>query len=877
MKWLLSELLTSILFCSMAVAQQPATNLALVAQASTSFVSGHETITALNDGFDPRHSDDKSHGAYGNWPRSGTQWVQYDWSQPVFINRVDVYWFDDARGVRLPKACRLQYWDGSQFVDVPDARSLGLVKNTFNSTTFAEVKTTRLRLEMDSDGTFSTGLLEWRVYDSGKSPNFAPIVEAGIDRVLVMPGRTYLSGIIRDDRKSNPTPAARWSRDSGPGEVSFQDAAAPVTTATFSAPGDYILRLTADDGQLSASSTLAVKVTSPPPPRPLSVVHTGPYRLNSPFWDARIKALIVNWIPHCYNMMTDLSVKEGGIDNFVQAGNKLAGRPHTGHTGAVFANAWVHNTVESMCIALMIDPQGDGQLIAAQKAIKITLDDWIPKILSAQEPDGYLQTFYTLNNVRRWTNKHDHEDYLAGYFIEASLAHFQMTGRADRRMYDAARRLADCFDRNVGPQSGRKWYGGHQELEQALVRLARVVDEVEGPGAGRRYVELAKYTMDCRQGGDEYDQSHLPVTRQYEAVGHAVRAVYSYSGMADIAMQTGDIDYHSAVRSLWDNIVNKKYYVTGGVGSGETSEGFGRNYSLPNNAYCESCAGCGELFFQHKMHLIWQDAKFADLYEETIYNAILGGIDLEGRNFTYTNPLDSGHARYKWHVCPCCVGNIPRTLMMLPTWMYSRSADSLYVNLFVGSTINVGQVAGTDVQVVQATDYPWHGKVAITVNPAQEKSFSLHIRVPDRSVSNLYTSSPDSDGISSITLNDQTISPSIEKGYAVLTRTWKAGDTVTLELPLRPQRVKCIDKVSANVGRVALRYGPLIYNIESVDQNIELVLGPDSPLAVEWRQDLLGGVMAITGRFTNGSPMLSIPNYARNNRGGRAIVWMKDR
>jgi DUF1680 family protein len=529
-----------------------------------------------------------------------------------------------------------------------------------------------------------------------------------------------------------------------------------------------------------------------------------------------------------------------------------------------------------MCVALMVDPQGDQEIIAAQKAMREKLNDWIPKILSAQEPDGYLHTAYTLSGRPRWTNKGDHEGYTAGYFIESAIAHYMMTNRTDARLYEAARKLADCWCNNIGPAPKKYWYDGHQELEQALVRLARFVDDVEGAGKGRKYVELAKFLLDCRRNGGEYDQSHLPVIEQYEAVGHAVRAVYSYSGMADIAMETGDVNYHSAVNSLWDNIVNKKYYVTGGVGSGETSEGFGKDYSLPNNAYCESCADCGELFFQHKMNLLCQDAKYADLYEETIYNAILGSMDLEAKNFAYTNALDSRGARYPWHNCPCCVGNIPRTLLMLPTWMYSKSADSIYVNLFIGSTVSVGKVAGTDVQMVQATDYPWSGKVGITVNPEAEKDFAIKIRVPNRNVSGLYTSTPDSDGILAISVNGSPITPDMDKGYATIRRTWKASDRIDLVLPMKVQRVKASNKVSADVGRVALRYGPLVYNIESVDQDVDLVLAPDSVLSTKWKSDLLGGVMVINGAFSNGAAMTAIPNCARSNRGGRSIVWLRD-
>jgi DUF1680 family protein len=349
-------------------------------------------------------------------------------------------------------------------------------------------------------------------------------------------------------------------------------------------------------------------------------------------------------------------------------------------------------------------------------------------------------------------------------------------------------------------------------------------------------------------------------------VGHAVRAVYNYSGMADVAVETHDPDYQSAVKSLWHNIVNKKYYVTGGVGSGETSEGFGPNYSLRNGSYCESCSSCGEIFFQWKMSLAYHDAKYVDLYEETMYNALLGGTDLEGRNFYYTNPLDANGPRTSWHVCPCCVGNIARTLLMLPTWVYAKSADGVYVNLFVGSTITVENVGGVDVQMMQATDYPWKGKVSITVNPKVDKNFSVRIRVPNRSVSSLYQSTPDANGITSVAVNGAAVKPAIDKGYAVITRAWKAGDKIDVVLPMKVQRVRASDRIEADRNKVALRYGPLIYNIEKVDQDITKALSPESALTTEWKSDLLGGVMVIKGKFADGSPMMAIPNYARTNR-----------
>jgi len=872
-------------FSSVAYARQadsvaePSTNLALVATASTSFVSGHETITALNNGYQPAHSDDKSHGAYGNWPQSGTQWVQYDWSQPISTGKIDVYWFDDNRGVRLPKACRLKYWDGKRFAAVENPTGLGLARNQLNTTTFTEVSTSKLRLEIDSNGTFSTGILEWRVYDSGKSPDFPPSVKAGIDRVVVMPGKTYLQGAIRAAGNSKAALGVVWSKASGPGTVIFERADAAATTARFSAAGQYVLKLTAHAGQLSGSDTVRATVDPPAPATHLAPVLTKRYKIDNRLWSGRTKKIIVNWIPHCYEKLSEPGLAEGGFNNFIRAADKLAGKPFDRRQGPPWSDAYVHNTVESMCLALTVDPQGDAQIIAAQKAIRAKLEDWIPKILAAQEPDGYLQTHFTLSQgLSHWNpaTRGDHEGYTAGYFIEAALAHYLMTGKTDPRMYRAARRLADCWCANLGPTPKKSWYDGHQELEQALVRLGRFVNEEQGPGKGQKYIDLARFLLDCRRDGSPYDQSHLPLTRQYEAVGHAVRAVYVYSGMADVAMETGDADYRSAVKSIWSNIVNKKYYVTGGVGSGETSEGFGPNYSLGNNAYCESCSGCGELFFQHKLNLAYHDARYADLMEETLYNAVLGDLDLEAKNFTYTNALDSSESRYPWHGCPCCVGNIPRPLLMLPTWMYAKSAESLYVNLFIGSTVTVENVAGTNVEMVQATDYPWSGKVSITVNPSAAKTFSVKVRVPNRSPSGLYTSTPKCEGLTSLSVNGASISPVLDKGYAAISRTWRTGDRIDLVLPISVQRVKASNKVAADVGRVALRYGPLVYNIESVDQEVDLVLGPNSALSTEWNGNLLGGVMVIQGVFTNGKTMMAIPNYARNNRGGRSLVWMKD-
>ena len=867
----------------------PGANLAPVAKASSSYISGDTALQALHDGVEPIRSDDRSRGSYGNWPSRGTQWVQYEWSAPISTRAIEVYWWNDRRGVRTPRACRLLCWDGSSFVPVSNPIGLGVELDGFNVTTFDEVTTSKLRLEIDGDGTFSTGILEWRVSDTGDSPDFPPIVAAGPDRSVIAGGKTYLAGTAQALERPGAAPlASRWSKRSGPGTVEFADPSALRTTAEFSAEGEYVLELTSSRGELSDSSTLRVKVVPAPPARNLGIVDTKRYSIQSPLWRDRAKAIIVGWIPHCIERISDPEVVEGGLNNLRDAASKLRGEPHEEHRGYVFSNAWVLNTIEAMCVALMVDPEEDEEFRTAQDTIRATLEEWVPLVLAAQEPDGFFQTWYTLTGNDRWAPEHRraHSGYVAGYFLEAAIAHRMLTGDDADPLYLAAKELADSWDRAVGPPPKRAWYTGHQGLEVALVRFGRFVNDLEGEGAGERYILLAKFLLDGRGGGTEYDQSHLPVTQQYEAVGHAVRASYSYAAMADVAMETGDIDYHSAVASLWDNIVHRKRYVTGGIGSGETSEGYGLDYSLPHSAYCESCSSCGEIFFQHRLHLTTHEAKYVDLYETTLYNALLGSLDLEGENFFYDNPLVNDRARYPWHVCPCCVGNIPRTLLMLPTWMYSRDDENLYVNLFLGSRVTVDDVAGTSVELVQETDYPWTGDVTLRVDPAESRTFSLHVRVPRRDVSELYVLTPERVGVPSFTINGARAVPRWERGYAVFDREWQRGDIVQWTLPLPVQVIRADSRVQATRGQIAFRRGPVIYTVEAIGQEIDRPCDPHPELRPRWAPDLLGGVVVLEGTWSDGSSLTAIPYHGRANRlrdGAddqpeipRSTVWVKE-
>ena len=385
----------------------PPANLALVATATTSFVSGHETIHALNNGFDPRNSNDKRHGAYGNWPRKGTQWVQYTWSQPIHTGKIDVYWFDDHNGVRLPSGCRLKYFDGKQFVSVVNANGPGSKKTNStrrpSTTSIQQSSVWRSIPAANRPESFSGGFTIAAIRRDSRP--WSSRGSTGLSCCRARPGSVaafaafqtsagFLSARQRIHRRNYGT--RFLVRATSPLITLNRQIQQPPSRRQV----QYVLKLAAFDGPLCGEDTVRVHVVSPPPDKPLQPVATTTYRVTNPLLFARLKQTIIHWIPHCYEKLSDPDLPEGGIENFTQAGNKLAGRPYVGHRGPPWPNAYVHNTVESMCLALMFDPHDDREIIAAQAAIRKKLDDWIPKILSAQEPDGYLQTFYTLERTK---------------------------------------------------------------------------------------------------------------------------------------------------------------------------------------------------------------------------------------------------------------------------------------------------------------------------------------------------------------------------------------------------------------------------------------------------------------------------------------------
>lgn len=644
-------------------------------------------------------------------------------------------------------------------------------------------------------------------------------------------------------------------------------------------------------------------------------VETERYTVDSPLWWPRIRHLVVNYVPFLMDMIeNDRSVWKI-FSRYKAVAERREGKDVPNPCMHNWAEATLLNAFESMCWALTVDPRGDPEMVAAQKRIRDGVERWIPVILGAQEPNGYLCTDVQMRGFPRFISpktlgvrqgeerlpelaEDHHEGYMMGYLIECAIAHYQATGGKDLRMYRAAKRGADLFCNSLGDPPKTEWQPDHAELEQAMARFSLLVDQVEGAGAGDKYLRFAKWLLDHRgvtpPHSDGYRQKDKPLAMQMEPYGHAVMFGYLYAGAADVARLSGDKTLADASDRIWEGLVNGKMYLTGATGSAD--EEFRKSYFLPNNALMgETCASCANLFFQQNMNLLHGDAKFADVAETVLYNGILGSIALDEPKWQYFNPLDqlqSGHPTGRHNNKPdCCSGNVSRTLLRLPTWIYAQSAHGITVNQFIGGRVMLRGVAGTDVEMVQQTDYPWDGKVSLTVNPADSRTFALRIRVPQRNAGTLYKGEPAVGGIGDVTLNGSAIKPEIRDGYAVIERTWSRGDRIDFRLPLEVQRVHADERVEADRGRVALQFGPLVYNVESVDlpkgkSLDEVQLAPDARLTSAWEPSLLGGVRVIRGEFSDGTPLLAIPHYARMNRiqdpppaigPVRSMVWIREK
>ena len=631
---------------------------------------------------------------------------------------------------------------------------------------------------------------------------------------------------------------------------------------------------------LVASLALPATAADAPPPgsAPLEPVYLPQIQFGG-FWKAQAKRITCNWLPHCIAQM-----EKGGrgreLLNLVAAGRKLRGQPAEGkYTGAPWSDAYIYNTVEAACMALAVAPGGDVELARAQERLRAKLEEWIPIILGAQAEDGYIHSFHVVNGHPRYSNLDWHEFYVMGYFLEMGVAHFEASGGKDRRLLDAALRCANHLCDTFGPAPKRTWRNGHPGLEYALCRLGRLVNRTEGAGRGDRYIDLARhFVAHQHEGGrgSEYNQADKPAVAMSEARGHAVRATYFYTAMTDIALLRGDRAMGEAADRLWANAIHRKHYLTGGVGASHDGEAFDADYVLPNDGYCESCAGCGLSFWADRMHRLHRGGHYRDVQERVLYNNLLGALELSGKDFFYQNPLQSEVARYPWHGCPCCVGNIPRALLGIKDAIYSvdRQRGELFVNHYVDCEAEVPATAGAALRIRQETAYPWEGRVVLTLHPAAPATFILKLRIPDRTESELYTTAPDLDGRFELRLNGQPRSPQPADGYVALPGPWRDGDRVELVLPMDVQRVRCDARVRANRGRVALQRGPVVYSVEDIDHRVparELVLAPAAALAANWRPDLLGGIMVVEG-----GGLTAVPNYARLNRGGGSLVWITE-
>ena len=632
-------------------------------------------------------------------------------------------------------------------------------------------------------------------------------------------------------------------------------------------------------------------------------------RINDKFWAPRINTNHKITIPYVFKKCEET----GRIDNFSRA----AGFLNDGKTPIFpFDDSDVFKVIEGAAYSLSIKPDSK---------LEKYLDDLIEKIAAAQEDDGYLYTARTINPDRphvwagrkRWDSVSilSHELYNMGHLIEAGIAYYLAT--AKRKLLDVAIKIADLIDKDFGPGKIER-IPGHQEIELALFKLFKITND-------EKYLKLAKYFLDIRGSIDlfehpdyltqlkndnpklqrknalEYNQNHKKIIDQDEAVGHAVRAVYMYSSVTDVVALFNDSKYRSAINKIWDNVVSKKMYITGGIGSRahEYGESFGDDYELPNfEAYSETCAAIGNIFWNHRLFLLHGDGMYIDDLERTLYNGLLSAISIDGKKFFYSNPLASkGNVKRKsWWLYPCCPTNIVRFMPQIPSYIYAVGKATIFINLFIGSSTKI-ELQDTEVSVTQETNYPWEGDVKITVSLTQVKEFSIAIRIPgwtqNKPVpSDLYYYLRPNDLEINLKINNEPADFRIKKGFAEIRRTWNSNDVIDLKMPMPIRRVLCHSKVENNTGKVAIERGPIVYCIESLDNKVEsifdFILKDDASLRENYRSNLLNGIVVITGTINylnrnqnnqeisnNKQDFLAIPYYAWSNRGkSQMTVWI---
>jgi DUF1680 family protein len=603
------------------------------------------------------------------------------------------------------------------------------------------------------------------------------------------------------------------------------------------------------------------------------------------FWKPRMEKVAEITIPVC---MDQTEIKTPRIRNF----EITAGLRKGDFEGIFYDDSDVFKALEAIAYSLKVKNNPE---------IEKRADGWIDKIAAAQQPNGYLNTFYTLKEPdKKWTDMSMHEDYNGGHLIEAGVAYFNATGK--RKLLDVAIKFADHFDSLFGPDK-RHWVTGHQELELALVKLYKTT-------GNKKYLNLADWLLSERGHkhavgytwtdwrDTAYAQDVLPVKQQTQITGHAVRAMYLYTGAADVAAMTGDGEYFKAMKTVWEDVVHRNMYVTGGIGSSGSNEGFSVDYDLPNEkAYCETCASVGMVFWNQRMNALSGNAQYIDVLEKVLYNSALDGLSFEGDRFFYGNPLASNgqHFRKEWFGTACCPSNIARLVASLGDYIYGVSEKDIYVNLFIGSSTSL-TIQDTKVELRQITAYPWNGKVSLEVKPSKKSSFTLRIRIPgwlkgQAVPGDLYQFKEIKQVQLPILLNGVSVPYTEESGYALIEREWKMGDIITFELPMDIKRVTARPELKAANNRVALQRGPLIYCVEGTDNEGKawnFILPDNEAIKANFDEKMLGGLMKLqfsapTVKIsadgldvsTSKQNITAIPYFSWCNRGQTAMqVWL---